>query len=441
MKVKNKFKKGAASFYMVAFSTLILLIIVASFAAVIVAEVTKTSNDDLAQSAYDSALAGVEDAKLAFYNYQKCVEQGADVAVGLNDDGEITCPEIRYLVEKSNSCDMVGLILGRNPTEENGGVLIKEDSSGDNNMQQAYTCVKFNTSTSDYRATLSASNPLRVVKPKFDNASASEITKVKISWYNDSEQSNFNYSNFSDSGISFKKVTDASVPPMISVSLIQTGPTFTLDDFEKTVGDQTDRGTLFLVPYDNDESNLNEGNETYRKADWTGETNKIGSEALRKSNDKTIKNLPYAVNCPKSSASEYACSATIELPEPIGGSRNDDTFVFALSLPYGKPTTSFVLEFFCNDDGTPCATKTISSTDEDGNVITEEEQTDQVSLNMVQIEIDSTGRANDLYRRVEARLEGDSDYSLSLLGPLELFSDTNATSLKKDYATTAEWNF
>ena len=62
-KTNKKTKKGAASFYVVAFSTLILMIIATSFAAIIISEVTRTSNDDLAQSAYDSAMAGVEDAK------------------------------------------------------------------------------------------------------------------------------------------------------------------------------------------------------------------------------------------------------------------------------------------------------------------------------------------------------------------------------------------
>ncbi len=75
-KNKMSFKKGAASFYMVAFSTLILVIIVASFAAIIISAVIRASNDDLSQSAYDSALAGIEDAKLAYYNYRACIEQG-----------------------------------------------------------------------------------------------------------------------------------------------------------------------------------------------------------------------------------------------------------------------------------------------------------------------------------------------------------------------------
>ena len=87
IKIRKKFKEGAASFYIVAISTLILVIVAASFAAVIISEVTRTSNDDLAQSAYDAALAGVEDAKLAFYSYQSCLENGSPIdASGLSCD-------------------------------------------------------------------------------------------------------------------------------------------------------------------------------------------------------------------------------------------------------------------------------------------------------------------------------------------------------------------
>ena len=80
---KFGFKKGAASFYIVAFSTLLLVIIATSFALVITSEIARTSNDDLSQSAYDSALAGVEDAKVAFSNYRRCEE-----AAGHAEDAE-----------------------------------------------------------------------------------------------------------------------------------------------------------------------------------------------------------------------------------------------------------------------------------------------------------------------------------------------------------------
>ena len=149
-----KFKKGAASFYVVAFSTLVLVIIAASFAAVVLTELARTQNDDLSQSAYDTALAGIEDAKLAFYNYQSCVEQGA-VAAEPNGSSPLTCGEIVWYVTNSHNqvsyaqeCDMVAHVLGRIGERQSGedlpegGVLIKETTKGDNLMQQVYTCVK-----------------------------------------------------------------------------------------------------------------------------------------------------------------------------------------------------------------------------------------------------------------------------------------------------------
>ena len=85
-KIVMRFREGAASFYVVAFATLVFVIIAVSFAAVVVAEMVRTSNADLSQSAYDSALAGIEDAKLAFYNYQMCKEQG-NFAIEPTGDG------------------------------------------------------------------------------------------------------------------------------------------------------------------------------------------------------------------------------------------------------------------------------------------------------------------------------------------------------------------
>ena len=49
--IKKEYKKGAASFYIVAFATLILIIVVMSFATIMISEMARTSNDDLAQSA------------------------------------------------------------------------------------------------------------------------------------------------------------------------------------------------------------------------------------------------------------------------------------------------------------------------------------------------------------------------------------------------------
>ena len=74
------------------------------------------------------------------------------------------------------------------------------------------------------------------------------------------------------------------------------------------------------------------------------------------SNDKTVtnRNLPYLVYCPEDSGEDFACSVIIDLPEPINGNRNDDTFVFVAGLPYGKPNTDIVMEFYCGEEGSVC---------------------------------------------------------------------------------------
>ena len=194
-----RFKKGAASFYMVAFSTLILLVVATSFAAIIISEVTRTANDDLAQSAYDSALAGVEDAKLAFYSYQKCLEQGATETEIDDNKNEVTCGEIIHYMNNPD-CDMVANILGRYGNNPGSGeVMIEESVGSGNNMSQAYTCVKIDNKLSDYRTTLSSANQMKAVKVKFADVSAKDISSVKVSWFTnqDNTTSDLKYSNFS----------------------------------------------------------------------------------------------------------------------------------------------------------------------------------------------------------------------------------------------------
>lgn len=457
----RKNKKGAASFYIVAFSTLILIIIAASFAAVIISEVTRTSNDDLAQSAYDSALAGVEDAKLAFYNYQSCAGASAEVPdFGVSG---VTCNEIVYWMEHQD-CDMVAHILGRIGKGDSGEVFVKESKEAGNNMQQAYTCVKLSDMLGDYRGSLTGSNQSRVIRPKFDatgeaEVHAKDIRYLKLSWYSDANAGSLvaNYNNFeskegSEPGqVVFPSVgtqgTTIPTPPTVAVGLVQTQAkegewgkgAFNLSDFTFSDGDRTNRGMIYLVPT-NDKGDASKNVQdattyigTYDQG--TGE-NYIGSSAMVKSNDKTRTNLPYAVYCDE--LNDYACSATIELPKAVGGGeRADDTFAIIMSLPYGKPNTDFVLEFYCGSDRTkPCGGYTVLPEEEGGG----EERDDRADLKWVQISVDSTGRANDLYRRVETRLEGSNAFSLSTIGVLEILGN-KSDGIWKDFAVTCENDF
>lgn len=402
-RIKEKFKSGAASFYIVAFSTLILIIIATSFAVAIVAEVTRSSNDDLSQSAYDAALAGVEDAKLTFMNYQNCVNSGANYADELSGNVDVTCQDIVYWMNHPN-CDMVGHILGRvGKTSEGGEVLVEEtensSDSGNNEMNQAYTCVTIKTKLNDYRASLSSMNPYRIVKVDLDKANASDIKAVKISWFLNGGTLALDYTNYTSGRVAFQplNLVNASTPPTIAVELIQTAQNFTMAQLNgTTTGGKTDRATVYLVPTGS-ASHATGTTQTYVGAyDSTNHRNQLSAAQIAATNDHK-KDLPFTVYCPGDTVTdEYVCSATLNLPDPIGGARSKDTFMFVVSLPYGQPETDFSLEFICAD-GKDCGSAVAGG----GSM----GDTSIASLNGVQVLIDSTGRANDLFRRVEVRLE------------------------------------
>lgn len=436
--MRNKrFKQGAASFYVIAFSTLVLMIVVASFTALVVAQITRSSNDDLAQSAYDSALAGVEDAKLAFYNYQACLAQGVKTgSVPVKGQKNLSCENIVWLMENSNEksgyntlrdnnidpCDVVPMILGRDITEN--GVAINEGS--ENNMQQYYTCVQINAVLPDYRGTLSAANPMKAIRPTFAGASAGDIETIRVSWglldYAQKKpwQESSQKIDFQNTGNG-----DAN-PPAIAFALVQASGKnggFKMEDFmkaeDKDKDYKTNRGMVYLIPSNNGFTDL-------------------GAGVFVKSNNKIPKNEPYTVAC--KGVNGYECSVLLTLPKTADGDgeRGADNFIVATMLAYGA-STDFALEFFCGND-TPCGSVT-----ED---VGEDEEVDagRASLSGVQISVDSTGRANDLFRRVEARLEGSDSFAMSIMGPLELTggdsgsSDNNA-ALKKDLTVNCEYNF
>ena len=433
----KKFRKGAASFYMVSFSTLILVIIAASFATIIISEVTRASNDDLSQSAYDAALAGVEDAKIAYANYRRCVESGTTEERAPDGDGVVSCSEILYWM-KHPDCDMVAHMIGRLGENESGEVLVsdtvKRDGGSDvtSDLNQAYTCVKIGTVLSDYRANLTSSSNYRLVRVGLDGVNASEVESLKLSWYSVKEGIRFNTTNFSNGKVSFVSVNDAlqpPTPPTIELQMIQTANNFKLSELNgATQGGKTDRATLFLVPTNN--ANLAGGKSDYNYIGvYNNGQNRISTDQVSKTNDQSISNLPFVVYC-KDSA-DFACETMIELPYPIGGDRNDDTFLFLVTLPYGEPDTDFAIQF-CTD--TNCEVITDSAT---GKITSSK----IAKISGVQVVIDSTGRANDLFRRVETRLESVdvsfpyAYYALQLLG-----GSNNDAGLEKKLVVTQEPN-
>ena len=406
---RMKTKSGVASFYIVAISTLVLVIIVVSFAAVIISEVNRTTNDDLAQSAYDSALAGVEDAKLAYYNYTECKKDSSKGGCSTADGKNVV-----ELVKAGTDCSMVAKILGRGEGE------VKVNEGNENNMDQAYTCVKMSPVTSDYEVTISGgSKNIAKVKLKEDeDIKASEITSMVVHW-------------------SAKKDNGSLAVPgdsILQVGVVQTAESFSLDDFKMTSysdGGQTNRGTVFL------KAASDPGEDAGRDYGTSKETLK---KMLLKSNDKTVvynelKNEPYLVYCPgvEGGKNPTACTVEMYLPEPIGGGRSDNTFYVSLAN-IGSEVFDVSLEF-CSVSGGCTELKKLEGDSGWGY-----KSTSVVVPLEMQVAVDSTGRANDLYRRVETRLGAGASGS-GTMGSLGLDYAVQADEIKKVDAILCEQNF
>ena len=451
----RKFKRGAASFYIVAISTLILVIIAASFATVIISEVTRTSNDDLSQSAYDSALAGVEDAKLVLHNYQQCKSAESNQTVTYNPDTQyganspLKCTELVDWIEKGNipaslgaeECDVLPYALSRsierNSNDEKLGVLVQEGNDGENDMQQYYPCVKIATRTDDVIGKLNSQNPEESFHIRFvDPEAIKKVKYVRLNWHvlgenADSDRVGTDYMEFdsySDGVFRSEKPT----PAVVSLAMVQTDGEFNFEELAASQGATTDRGTLYFVPTYREDVASDKSNKSYTGiyggSDNSGTPiNLIDAQnGFVKSNDKGLnqgsgsqnnRNLPFAVFCGTGNAS-YICSANAEIPDPIGGSsnRNPETFVFSVALPYGEPETQFSLEFYDDD-------------------------WKRLQLDGVQISVDSTGRANDLFRRIDTRLKpADAAYPYPIYG-IQALNNGSEPGIWKDFYSTCEYNF
>jgi len=378
--MKQQFRRGATSIYVVIVVMLLLTVITASFIRIIVGEANKTTNDDLAQSAYDSALAGVEDAKIALKKYYDCsvsaekreseecapVISAFNLGFGAADITDTSDPRYGY-------CDVVGEALGRiDPEASVKEVLIKESDDpsreGYEHVAQAYTCIMIDNTLGDYRSTLSSSTPIRVIPLK--TATPSNITGIRISWYT-SEDGDFRSLNFANKSNFPPYGEPLATPPTISAQLIQTAESFVLEDFDTVINGTTNSGTVFLVPTDDSSA-----------------TTHLQSSVLISSNDHSSTNPPQKIYCDRNTSDEFVCSMSMAIPRPVNSdTRNGTTFYLVLNLPYDQPQTTFSIQL-CQDSGGTC-------------------QGDDAIADFVdaQIAIDATGRANDMYSRVEARVE------------------------------------
>lgn len=378
---QNSTKRGVASLYVVIFATILFGVVTLSFMRIILSEAGQTSDDDLSRSAYDSAMAGVEDAKTAI---NRCLTQG----------GGSNCNEL-FSRDCQNGIGIAKILYPASYGVDgnNGEVKLQENSQGsdpNNNSDQAYTCVVVSDEVPDYRGTLTSDTrtkmvPLAVYNSDTGNSTPSGVNRISFDWYSLLNEGNKTQSDFQlASGV---ELGAATTPPTITLTIIKMSSGVTSSDFNNA--NDTSKliyDTVVLLPSNN-------GTD---KVDLRGSGNVNKEES----------NSPVPVSC-SSSNSEFACHVDI-----TGFSTDSsDSLFLVVSLPYGDTTTDFAATMYDN--------------------------TGIVSLKGAQISIDSTGRTNQLVRRVETRLDPADLYFPYPQYELELTGNGGDDGLKKDFWITA----
>ena len=365
-------RRGAVSIFVVVFSALLITVVTISFIRIMVNDQDQASRNDLSQSAYDSAQAGVEDAKRALLRYYAACSATGNAT---------ECARAREAVSSTTCNEMVryGNVIGEDSEGETGPdgdaqygeIKVQQRSNpGDEQLDQAYTCVTAQLVTDDYLssdpnpANTSTLVPLKVQAGRTFNT-------VTIEWFSadDMEGANTNGRVDLRSNVETPMPLLAqdkwpvTRPALMRAQFMQVGSNFTLNDFNAPADGESNANTVFLYP---------------TSSDAAPHAVEILGRDARKDNGTALKaepyNAPLPVRCQDVDTPRYSCKMSLTIPAPIGGG---DRQAFLLLTPlYNKSQFRVTL----SDGMTP------------------------QQFDGVQPIIDSTGRANDMFRRVSSRV-------------------------------------
>lgn len=357
-------QKGAVSLFVVIFAMLIITVITVSFLRLMVADQQQSGDTNLSQSAYDSAMAGVEDAKRALIYYQtQCADTPSSCASLASSVESTTCNE---------GLKKTGIVNITLP----GEVPVEVSSDGSTVLNQAYTCVTMQLETENYIGTLTA-NESQIV-PLIGTSGFDTVT---VRWFDRDDVNNSTGAVSLDSGSTSPKPLLAQAswpgnrPSVMRTQLIQFGSNFKLSDFDiYNSSSQINAASLFLYPIPGGSVGATQTTTfTGRDMRSTGPGDEPDADSAS--------NSPLPVKCVATVGSgNYACSMSITLPTPIGGGNR--TAFLRLTPFYNATSFEVVLS-----NGAPTTSGSI------------------VKFKDVQPIVDSTGRANDLYRRVQSRVD------------------------------------
>lgn len=369
-----KIKHGATSIYIVVFATILFGVVTLSFVRIMLSEASQSSDDDLSQSAYDSAMAGVEDAKIAVNEYYSCLSSGG---------GASACDWKNVITKNPDNptCDnsfLLGEVLHNRSSGDREEIPIVSTSTSSNNStdvsDQAYTCVIISDVTPDYRGTLTSDTrtkviPISVTRDGGDgsmgassSSDLSSVSYIDFSWYSELNRGSLQSSGYRlASDGKFRNLNNTTIPPTIQLTLLRVRQgqlNFSDLHSDNTSSDGTINSTMVLLPSSGSNPNL------------------ISSAAILSYGYISSTDTPVPVTC---GDGEFACTVRLDV-SGLNFEYGDNVFLVA-SLPYGDAMSDFAVTLLKDDGVTP------------------------VKFRGVQISVDSTGRTNQLFRRVEVRLD------------------------------------
>jgi len=372
-------QRGAVSLIVVIFTALLVTIITIGFVSLMVRNQQQATQSDLSQSAYDSALAGVEDAKRVLLLDKKCKEND-------NFVNGVPCGAITTAIN-SGDCSTIKTIFGGGT-----GETLVGQSENDKQLRQSYTCAKILLNTPDYRGK-DLSNGQSQLIPLIGTTA---YDKVEIMWFTqeDAAAASGETEGLGTVSLSLPLTTanpllplqdtwSSQTPPVLRAQLMQAATTFSLSDFDDAgvLGNSSNSSALFLYP-----------------------STVAGATSFSQDSSLSPKE-PQNVKCDASSFRDggFACKVELLLPSPKGGDANNRLAYLRLNSFYNTTRYRVVLK------------------DSAGQI---------VPFYGVQPEVDVTGKANNIFRRVKARVQLDAAYPYP-----ESTLDLNG-NLCKDYVVT-----
>jgi hypothetical protein len=367
-----KREQGFVSLFSVIFFMMMITVITIGFLRIMGVEQRQSVDNDLSASALVSAEAGLEDGKRAIIKYNS-LSAGDPNKTAWSD--ALSSPVCNALLKNTTTKNALQLqpVNPSNPTD----VLI-----GQPTLNQAYTCLTVNLNSPDYISHSTAGKsefiPIRYEAGK-------SFDQVKIYWHllstavgSDGDGVPGSYAPIQSlppvTGNGGANWTDNRYPAYLRVQIygVPNNRPFTRSDID----DRTH--TVYLAPND---SGVNENTPIFMdQVDPRGlDQAKVGVQGI------ACKPINFA-NPGSAPLGSYACAATLVLSgDP--NLRNSNNSYFARVTPlYGA--THFKLELRNSIDNSV------------------------VNFNGVQPIIDSTGRAKDVFRRVQARVRSDQTSDL-----------------------------